>query len=37
MSDEPKEWKWKPLPPEIALETKEVLKKHSKLNNFYQS
>lgn len=27
MSDEPKEWKWSPLPPKIELETPEVLKK----------
>lgn len=27
MSDEPKEWIWKPLPPKFLLETKEVLKK----------
>ncbi|MEQ9313102.1 MAG: Fic family protein [Cytophagales bacterium] len=34
MSDEPKEWKWKPLPPEIALETKEVLKKALEAQQF---
>jgi len=26
MLEEPKEWKWKPLPPDINLETKKVLK-----------
>ncbi len=26
MAEEPKEWVWKPLPPEVTLETKKVLK-----------
>jgi Fic family protein len=27
MTDEPEEWKWEPLPPDVKLETPEVLKK----------
>jgi Fic family protein len=27
MTNEPEEWKWKPLPPDVELETPEVLKK----------
>lgn len=34
MSNEPKEWKWKPLPLEITLETKEVLKKALEAQQF---